>query len=269
MDISITGAKIYFEIPILGGIRITQTTVSLLVVTLIIALAAFIMTRKITKRPGGKQAIVEKLVVMLTNLVTDTMGAHNKRFVPYIGTLFMSSIIGSVIGTTQIFRSTTADLSTTLAWALATIFIVWYSNIKNLGFFGWLKSFTEPIVLLTPMNIISEIATPVAMAFRHFGNVAGGGVLMTIIYAALASASSMVFSWLPEAVFAVFPPVLQVGIPAILSIYFDLFSGFIQAFVFSLLSMVYIGMANPPLEERPQKVKGKKVKKVKQNKVEN
>ena len=252
MDINVTGAKIYFTIPIFGGINITQTTVSLLAVTILILSVAFAMTRKITKRPGGKQVIVEKLVSMLMNLVSDTMGAHNKKFVPYIGTLFISSIIGSVIGMTQIFRSTTADLSVTLAWSIATILIVWYSKIRQLGFLGWLKSFTEPIAVMTPLNIVSEIATPVAMAFRHFGNVAGGSVLMTIVYTALAGVNTLLFGWLPQAVASLIPPIFQVGIPAALSLYFDVFSGFIQAFVFSLLSMVYIGMANPPVEEKPE-----------------
>lgn len=266
MDINISGAKIYFTIPILGGINITQTTVSILAVTVIISILAVIMTRRLSKKhPGGKQIITEKLVGMLTGLVTDTMGMHNKRFVPYIGTLFLSSFVGSLIGTTQIFRSTTADLSVTLAWALATTFIVWYSNIKSLGFLGWLKSFTEPIAVMTPMNIVSEIATPVAMAFRHFGNVAGGSVLMTILYTALAGVNTLVFSFLPEAIRAVIPPVFQIGIPAVLSIYFDLFSALIQAFVFSLLSMVYIGMANPPESESSTK----KIKKHKNKTVKN
>lgn len=249
MDINITGAKIYYTIPILGGIRITQTTVSLLVVTLLVVAIAIVLTRRIEKRPGGRQVIVEKLVGMLTDLVVDTMGAHNKRFVPFIGTLFVSSVFGSLIGMTQLFRSTTADLSVTLAWSLATIGIVWYSNIKRDGLLRWLKGFTEPLPVMTPMNLVSEIATPIAMAFRHFGNVAGGGVLMTIVYTALAGVNTMLFGWLPEAVQTFIPPIFQVGIPAVMSVYFDIFSGFVQAFVFSLLSMVYIGMANPPVSE--------------------
>ena len=139
----------------------------------------------------------------------------------------------------------------TMAWALVTSGLCWYESIRNNGFLGWLKGFTEPVVVMTPMNIISEIAQPVSMAFRHFGNISGGGVLTTIIYAALASLSSLVFSWLPAAVRAVMPPIFQAGIPAILSVYFDLFSGFVQAFVFCLLTMVYIGSANPAPEEKP------------------
>ena len=257
MDISVNGPKIYFEIPILGGIRITQTTVSLLVVTILLIVASVILTRKLTKRPGRAQVLVEKAVTMLYNLVEDTMGKHNLVFAPYIGTLFLCSIFGTIIGMTQIFRSTTADLSVTLAWAIVTSLLVWYNTIKNFGFKAWLKGFTEPIAVMTPMNVVSEIAQPLSMAFRHFGNVAGGSVLTSLIYAALAALTTALFSWLPEAVAAAFPPIFQVGIPAVLSIYFDLFSGFVQALVFSLLTMVYIAGACPPPEERPKKEKSK------------
>ena len=257
MDISVNGPKIYFEIPIFGGIRITQTTISLLAVTILLIVAGALLARNLTKRPGRAQVIVEKLVSMLYNLVEDTMGKHNLVFAPYIGTLFLSSIVGTLIGMTQIFRSTTADLSVTLAWAIVTSGMVWYNNIKNFGFKAWLKGFTEPIVVMTPMNIVSEIAQPLSMAFRHFGNVAGGSVLTSLIYGALAALTSVLFSWLPEAAAAVFPPIFQVGIPAFLSLYFDLFSGFVQALVFSLLTMVYIAGACPPPEERPKKEKSK------------
>ena len=257
MDISVNGPKIYFEIPIFGGIRITQTTVSLLAVTVLLILAAWLLTRKLSKRPGKAQVVVEKLVTMLYGLVEDTMGKHNLVFAPYIGTLFLSSIVGTLIGMTQIFRSTTADLSVTLAWALVTSVMVWYNNIKNFGFKTWLKGFTEPIVVMTPMNIVSEIAQPISMAFRHFGNVAGGSVLTSRIYGALAALTSLLVSWLPQAAAALIPPIFQVGIPAILSIYFDLFSGFVQALVFSLLTMVYVGGACPPPAEKTEKEKSK------------
>ncbi|MBQ2987684.1 MAG: F0F1 ATP synthase subunit A [Clostridia bacterium] len=255
MDISVTGPKIYFEIPLFGGIKITQTTVSLLAVTVLLIVAAYFLTRNLSKRPGRAQVIVEKLITMLYNLVEDTMGKHNLVFAPYIGTLFLSSIAGTLIGMTQIFRSTTSDLSVTLAWALVTSVMVWYHTIKNFGFKAWLKGFTEPIVVMTPMNIVSEIAQPISMAFRHFGNVAGGSVLTALIYGALAALTSFLFSWLPEAVAAAIPPIFQVGIPAFLSIYFDLFSGFVQALVFSLLTMVYIAGACPPPAERREESK--------------
>ena len=263
MDIQVTGPKVYVQIEkwylacegkiteIFGnfGNIVTQTTVSLLAVTFLLMIMATVVTRKLTKRPGRLQVIVEKLVTMLYGLVEDTMGKHNLKFAPYIGTLFLSSIVGSLIGTTQLFRSTTADLSVTLAWALVTSVMVWYNNIKNFGFKAWLKGFTEPIVVMTPMNLVGEVAQPMSMAFRHFGNVAGGSVLTTLIYAALSLATAFLFGWLPDAIADVFPPILQVGIPAFLSLYFDFFSGFVQAFVFCLLTMVYVAGACPSPEE--------------------
>jgi len=196
---------------------------------------------------------------MLYGLVEDTMGKHNLKFAPYIGTLFLSSIFGTLIGTTQLFRSATADLSVTAAWALVTTGMVWYHNIKNFGFKAWLKGFTEPIVVMTPMNVVSEIANPVSMAFRHFGNVAGGSVLTALIYGALGAASTLLFGWLPGVLADI--PFLAAGIPAVLSIYFDLFSGFVQALVFSLLTMVYVGGACPPPSELPEKKKKAKADK--------
>ena len=257
LNLSVDGPKIYFAIKTpFGDINVTQTMLSLLVVTVaLIVLAAFV-TRNIKKRPGGLQVIVEKLVSMLYGLVENTMGKHNSKFAPYIGTIFLSSIFGTILGMTQIFRSTTADLSVTLAWALVTTGLVWYNNIKNFGFLGWLKGFTEPIVVMTPMNVVSEIAQPISLAFRHFGNVAGGGVLTSLIYAALAGLSDLFFSWfLPELAMGLLPPIFTAGIPAALSVYFDLFSGFVQALVFSLLTMVYVGAACPPPQELPKKEK--------------
>ncbi len=295
MNVSVDGAFVYFTIPIFGGINITQTTVSGLIVTLLLCWAFVYLGRSLKLRPDGKQVLVEKGVLMLHNMVVDTMGEHNAHFLPLIGTIFLSSICGSLIGMTGFLRSVTADLSVTLVWGIMVTVIIWYHNIKNNGFLGWLKGFTEPVVVMTPMNIVSEIAQPVSMAFRHFGNVAGGGVITSILYTALSMASALVlnliasWSWAVGAVlmalgaalflsgmkkgklglkiFGVISfvlglfgllqnldilsgvPVLAFGIPAVLSVYFDLFSGFVQALVFSLLSMVYIAGSCPPPEE--------------------
>ena len=258
MEIQVSGPKVFFELPFdlpdstIFTMKnlITQTTISLFVVTIALILLAYFLTRKITKRPGAVQVLLEKVITMLYNMVEDTMGKHNSKFAPYIGTLFVSSLIGSLIGTTQLFRSTTADLSVTMAWALVTTGMVWYQNIKHLGLKTWLKGFTEPIFIMTPMNIVSEIASPLSLAFRHFGNVAGGGVLTTLIYAALALLSNAILGWAPDVIAEI--PFFQAGIPAFLSLYFDFFSGFVQAFVFSLLTMVYVAGACPPPEEWPE-----------------
>ena len=291
MELEVTGAFIYFEIPVFGGIPITQTTVSFFLVTVILCLACYFLGKDLKVRPDGKQVLVEKGVMMLRNMVVETMGEHNAHWLPFIGTIFLSSICGSLIGLTGFLRSATADISCVAVWAVMVSVIIWYNNIKNNGFLGWLKGFTEPIVVMTPMNIVGEIAQPLSMAFRHFGNVAGGGVITSIIYAALSAASAAILNliarsgWLmgtallaaavlllllwkqkrkaAALVFAVIcgviglfgllqglgilsgVPILALGVPAVLSCYFDLFSGFVQAYVFSLLTMVYISGSLP------------------------
>ena len=294
MNMSVDGAFIYFEIPIFGGIPITQTTVSSLLVTIFLCAASVILGRNLKKRPDGVQVMVEKGVLMLQNMVVESMGAHNVHWTPFIGTIFLSSICGSFIGLTGFLRSSTADISCTMVWAIMVSVIIWYNNIKNNGFVGWLKGFTEPIVVMIPMNLVSEIAQPVSMGFRHFGNVAGGGVITTLIYTSLSLASAAVMNlitasgWAVSAVLiaagaallvlwkkngklvaAIFGgiclvlgvfgllevtglltgvPILSYGIPAVLSCYFDLFSGFVQAYVFTLLTMVYIAGSLPEPE---------------------
>jgi len=296
MNVSVTGPYIYFTIPIFGGIPITQTTVSHLLVTIFLCVASVMLGRRLKKRPDGLQVMVEKGVMMLRNMVTETMGEHNAHWTSFIGTIFLSSICGSFIGLSGFLRSSTADLSCTLVWSLMVTAIIWYNNIKYNGFLGWLKGFTKPIAVMTPMNIISEIAQPVSMAFRHFGNVAGGGVITGILYSALSMASAALLSlitasgwivptlllaggiallalWRKQTsrkalVFGIIfaatgllgilefagilsgVPFLAYGIPAVLSCYFDLFSGFVQAYVFSLLTMVYISASLP--EPKPE-----------------
>jgi len=244
------GPRVLLEFNIFGlNVSITQTVLSSFVVMVVLLILSWRLGKGLQKRPTRRQVLVEKGVSILYDLVEDTMGKHNSHFTPFIGALFCSSVLGSLISMFGgVLRSSTADLSTTITWALIVSVMVWYNNIKRNGFFGWLKGFTEPVAVMTPMNIMSEIAQPISMSFRHFGNIAGGSVLTTMIYGALAAGSSLILSWVPNEIIRSVP-FLQVGIPAFLSIYFDLFTGFIQALVFCMLTMVYVGAACPPPEE--------------------
>jgi F0F1-type ATP synthase, subunit a len=139
----------------------------------------------------------------------------------------------------------TSDLSTLLGWSLMVFVLITYNKFRAGGPLGYIKGYFQPIPVLLPFNIISEFATPLSMAFRHFGNIASGSVITALIYAALAALSHAVFSLLPGALGSIMGqiPLLQVGIPAIFSIYFDLFSSCLQAFIFCMLTMMYIGSA--------------------------
>jgi F-type H+-transporting ATPase subunit a len=123
--------------------------------------------------------------------------------------------------------------------------IITAQKIKAGGFGGYLLGFTKPIPLLTPFNVLSELSTPISMACRHFGNILSGIVINGLIYAALAGASSALFGLIPGAVGNVLStiPILDVGIPAILSFYFDWFTGVMQAYIFCMLTTMYIANA--------------------------
>ena len=286
MSIDVTGAYVYFVIPILGGIPISQTTVSSFLVATILCIAFVRLGKNLQKRPTGMQVLVEKGVSMIYNLTVSAMGQHNAHWTPFMGCLFLCSICGSYIGMTGFLRSATADINCTAVWALMVSFIIWFNNIKHNGIGSFLKNY------INPMNIIGDLAQPLSMSFRHFSNVSVGGIISAIIYAALTLLSTVIIGLVSSAgwlmalaltvagvamfffwarrkkkliayILAVVTfvvglfglleymdilagvPVFTLGIPAVLSVYFDFFSGFIQALVFTLLSMVYIAGSLP------------------------
>ena len=242
MNIDVHGPKILFEIPIFGGIGVSETIVNMWIVMAVIALVCFFLGRNLSVRnPGKRQIVAEKAVTMITNLVTDVMGKRNAHWAPYIGTLLLLSAFSSLSSLTGL-RPPTADLNTTLGWALVTFVMIQATKIRHHGVGGWLKGFAEPVVVMTPMNLISEIATPISMSFRHFGNIAAGLVITSLIYGSLAALSSVVLGWIPNDFIASIP-IFQVGLPALLSIYFDLFTSCLQAYIFCMLTMVFVSNA--------------------------
>jgi len=235
VGVDITGPEILWtlpeSIPLIGGQPITETMRNAWIVMLFIAIVCIVLTQRMEKVPKGKQALAEKAVLMVENLVESTMGPGNQAFAPYIATLLMFSFCGS-LASLFFMRPVTGDLNTTLGWALITFFLITFNKIKYNGLGGYLKGFLEPVFVMAPLNLLSEVATPVAMSFRHFGNIAGGLVISTLLLAALGAASS----FLPV-------PLLQIGLPGVLSLYFDLFTSAMQAFIFSMLTMAYVGDA--------------------------
>lgn len=237
MNVNVVGPKIIFTVPIFGGIGISETIVnSWIIMAVITALCIFLTRGMRTRNPSKKQIIAEKLVLSVNNLVKDVMGEKNMKFAPYIGTLFTFSILCSLSSLTGL-RPPTGDLNTTLGWALVTFFMIQITNIRAHGILGWIKGFTEPVPLMTPLNLVSEIANPISMAFRHFGNIASGLVITTLVYGALAALSHLVLGWIPIIGEV---PLLQIGLPAVLSLYFDIFTSFLQAYIISMLTMVFV-----------------------------
>ena len=136
----------------------------------------------------------------------------------------------------------TSDLNIVLGWALLVFILITHYKLKG-GLWAYIKGFFSPIPVFAPLNIIGEVATPISMSFRHYGNVMSGMVISTLIAYALRSLSLAVLGWLPGVLGQI--PFLQIGLPAVLSLYFDIFSGCMQAFIFAMLTMMFISTASP------------------------
>lgn len=249
MDISITGGRIFYtfpiDFPILGKFQITETIlVSWLVMLVITGFCIWLTHDLKVEKISKRQALAEMLVEMGNKFVIGNMGEKFRYMIPFVSALFVTSVVSNLISLIGL-RSPTADLSTEAAWAVVVFIMITRQKIKTSGFGGYLKGFTTPIPIMTPFNVLSELATPISMACRHFGNILSGIVINGLIYAALAVASSALFGLLPGVVGDVLSqiPFLDVGVPAILSVYFDWFSGIMQAFIFCMLTVMYIANA--------------------------
>ncbi|MGN1114735.1 MAG: F0F1 ATP synthase subunit A [Oscillospiraceae bacterium] len=235
------GPKVVFSLPIFGGIDITETIVVGWIIIIGVLCACLYLTKDMKKVPEKKrQVLAEMLVGFINNTVETTMGKKWMFFAPYVGTILIYAVIGSLISLLGL-RSMTADFNVTLTWALLTFILITFFKIKTHGPLGYLKSFAQPMALMTPLNLLSEVSTPLSMAFRMFGNIAGGGVITALLYGGLAFVSRKL-----HVAFTLGPLTInlaQIFTPAVLSIYFDLFTGCIQAYIFVMLTMVYVSNA--------------------------
>ena len=249
MELDISGAKVLFtipiDLPILGELQISETIiVSWIVMLLITGLCIWLTHDLKVENISKRQAVAELLVEKANNFVIGNMGEKFRYLIPFVSALFVTSVVSNLISLIGL-RSPTADLSTEAAWAVVVFIMITSQKIKTNGFGGYLKGFTTPIAVMTPFNILSELATPVSMACRHFGNILSGVVINALLYSALAVASSALLGLIPGIVGDVLAkiPSLDVGVPAVLSVYFDWFSGVMQAFIFCMLTVMYIANA--------------------------
>ncbi|MBQ3389738.1 MAG: F0F1 ATP synthase subunit A [Firmicutes bacterium] len=215
-----------------NGVFITETVINTWIIMALLVIVSIILTRNMKLIPDGKQSAAEILVGLMSSLVGSSMGKDKLRYTPYMGTLMIYLVVANLWGLTGL-RAPTADLNTTFALSLLTFVMIHSFSIKKNGVWGWVKgTFLSPIAPMAPLNLISELATPVSLAFRLFGNITGGMIIMTLLYGALGSIFS---SFLPI-------PIFMAGIPAVFHGYFDVFAGVLQAFIFTMLTMVFVSM---------------------------
>ena len=263
--IDISGAHIFFTIDLpLGGLPITESQVNSWLVILSLFFFCLFLTHGLkTKNMSRRQIIAEWIVNTVDNLVKTNMGEFFMGFGPFIAAMLGLSACSSLLTLIGLFPPT-SDINVTGGWALLTFILITYYKMKA-GPLIYIKSFGDPVPFLAPLNIISEVATPISMAFRHYGNVLSGSIISILIANLLTNVSKMIFGFLPGYLGGF--PYLRVGLPAILSIYFDLFSGALQAFIFAMLTMLYVSGGFP--EDEYFKRKRIKEAKKKQQVIEN
>lgn len=221
-----------------GNFKLSETVVTSWLILAGLALASYLMTRNLKKVPTSKlQIFLEFAIGGLAKLVEDTMGKETVKrmpnMVPYIGSLFLFFAVSNLIGLLGL-RSPTTDLDTTLAWSLITFVMIYYAGVKFNGPV-YFKGLLEPNPLLLPLNLIGELAKPVSLSFRPFGNILGGAVIMALLYDFLGYLSTLIPG--------VTIPFGQLIIPVPLHLYFDIFAGLLQSFIFIMLTMVFVGSA--------------------------
>ena len=256
--VQIAGAMIYaeFEAPVMPVI-ITESQINTWAVMISILGLCLYLTHGLTaKAVCRRQLIAEWIVEKCQGLVNSNMGDYFSAWAPFIAAIMALSAFSSLICLFGLF-SPTGDVNVTFGWALLVFFLIMYYKFRG-GLWNYFIGLFKPIPVFAPMNLIGEFSTPISMAFRHYGNVLSGAVISALIGSALSGLSKSLLGWLPGFLGDI--PFLRIGLPAVLSIYFDVFSGVMQAFIFAMLTMLNVSGAVPWEEWAARREKRKKLK---------
>lgn len=240
------GPRIIFRI---GSVEISETVCFSILVSIAILIFAYFATRKMETIPHGAQLVGEILVGFIYNMVKDIMGDVSDRFAPYCGTLIVFLGLGSMLGLLDL-RPITSDLNCTFPLAIVTFILIHYNAIRAQTLKGYIKELSSPYAFMLPLNIISESIFPVTLACRIFGNILAGVILMSLVYSALQTASGALVNAFAGGTFdaSTIIPFFQIGWPLLLNFWFDIFEPILQAYIFTMLTMVFIDNGRHPIE---------------------
>lgn len=221
---TVTGPHVITSLELFGMTwNLTETVFIQWIVMLVLLVVMLILTHKMEVIPKTKrQAAAEWLVTFVRNMVDTTMGPKYKGYTTYIGALLCFLLLNNLMSLFGL-KNPTSDISVTGAIALITFTLTQINRARTGKLKGFLHAFIEPMPFMLPFNIIGEIANPLSQALRIFGNMVAGMVIGGLIYFALGNFAILV--------------------PAITSLYFDIFSAVIQAYIFTTLTMAYISGA--------------------------
>ncbi|MEJ8732174.1 MULTISPECIES: F0F1 ATP synthase subunit A [Blautia] len=206
-----------FNIPIFGGIPIGESVVVTWIIMAVLTLLAIVFVRNLkVENPGKKQLALEAFISFLDDFFTDILGKEGRRYIPYLISTAIYIGVANLIGLLG-FKPPTKDLNVTAALAIMSLFLIYYAGFHKKGTKGFLKSFAEPMPIVTPINIMEIAIRPISLCMRLFGNVIGSFVIMELLK-------------------IIMPAVL----PVPFSLYFDIFDGLIQTYVFVFLTSLFI-----------------------------
>ena len=220
-----------------GWIKLNATIVFTWGVMALLVIFSIIVTRKLTSDPkkiSKGQNILEVVVINVRNQIKEVSQQNPDRYLAFIGTLFLFIVISNLLGVVPGFNPPTGSLSTTSALAICVFFAVPIYGIASRGFLGYLKQYLHPSPIMLPFNIIGDFSRILALAVRLFGNVMSGTMLAAILLAIIP---------------LVFPIIMQA---------FGMLTGFIQAYIFAVLAMVYIVSATQVQEKKIEQVEQEK-----------
>lgn len=206
-----------FTIPIFGGIPVAESVVVTWIIMVLMTGAAIIFVRNLrVENPGKKQLAIESGFAFFYHFFDDMLGVHGRRYIPYLTTVVLYIGISNIIGLLGL-KPPTKDLGVTAALSLMSIVLIEYSAIHAKGWKGKIKAFAEPVPILVPINILELFIRPLSLCMRLFGNVLGSFVVMELLKGLFAFV-----------------------LPVPFSLYFDIFDGFIQAYVFVFLTSLFM-----------------------------
>jgi len=221
-------------------IPISDAVITMWIIMGVLIILSIVFTRKLQTIPEGKQNVVETIVEFINKLTENSIGHHWKLFAPYIGTVLLFLVFSNTISIfniipsgEQLYKLThiealkkipdfnllppTKNDSVAMGFAVMSMIAVIISGIRVNKVKGWLKSFLKPVPILLPFKILDYFIRPLSLCFRQYGNVLGAVIIMELIYSSLPA-----------------------FLPGALSIYFDIFDGVLQAYVFVFLTSLYI-----------------------------
>lgn len=234
-----------FDIPLFNGYKIpvSDTVVVMWIIMAFLILFAYAFTRNMQLVPKGRQKFIELVVDMINNLVKDAVGHHWRYFAPYLGTILLFLVVANIISVfnvipnfEQLYKITgiaffehlpnlalyppTKNLNVPAAMAVMSIILILFAGIRFKGVKGWLKTFVEPVPFILPFKVLEYATKPLSLCLRLFGNILAAFIIMELVYI-----------------------VVPMFVPGLFSIYFDLFDGILQAYVFVFLTSLFIGEA--------------------------